>query len=139
MPIVYATLASMQERYRADDLLELSDWDGAGEVDQARVERAIATAGNMIDGYVGSKYSSWTAEPLLVDLACKIAFFELHRATAPEGVTKAKDAAIGTLKDIAAGRVKLDAGEVGKIPTRPGAIHIEGRRRFTRDELDGAM
>lgn len=139
MPIVYATLADMQERYRADDLLELSDWDGTGDVDQARVERAIATAGNIIDGYVGAKYSSWTAEPMLVDIACKIAFFELHRATAPEGVTKAKDAQIALLKDISNGRVKLDAGEVGKIPTRPGAIFVEGRKRFTRDELDGAL
>ncbi len=139
MPIVYATLADMQERYRADDLLELSDWDGTGEVDQARVERAIATAGNIIDGYVGAKYSSWTAEPMLVDIACKIAFFELHRATPPEGVTKAKDAQIAMLKDLSAGRLKLDAGEVGKIPTRPGAIHIEGRRRFTRDELDRSL
>lgn len=139
MPIVYATVADMQARFRPEQLLQLSDWDDTGELDEARIEQAAAQAGNMIDGYVAAKYSNWTAVPLLVDLACTIAFFILHRSTAPEGVAKAKDAAVGTLKDIAAGRVKIDGGDIGAIPARPGAIHIAGRRRFTRDELDGAM
>lgn len=139
MPIVYATLADMQARYRPEQLLQLSDWDDTGAIDEARVDQAIASAGNMIDGYVAAKYSNWTAVPLLVDLACTIAFWTLHRSTAPEGVVKSKDAAIVTLKDISAGKVKIDAGDIDAIPARAGAIHIAGRRRFTRDELDGAM
>lgn len=139
MPIVYATLADMQARFRPEQLIQLSDWDGTGALDQARIDQAIVRAGNRIDGYVAAKYSNWTAVPVLVDLACDIAFYELHRATPPEGVEKKHKAAIDTLKDIAAGRYKIDGGDIAAVPARPGAIHIAGRKRFTRDQLDGAM
>mgnify|MGYP001565101254 CR=1 FL=1 len=45
MPIVYATLADMQATFQEGDLVQLSDWDATGELDQARIERAIAKAG----------------------------------------------------------------------------------------------
>lgn len=142
MPIVYATLADMQARFRPEQLIQLSDWDGTGALDQARVEQAIATAGTIIDGYVSAKYgdrSALAVPPLLTKIACDIAFFELHRATPPESVEKKNKAAVDMLRDIAAGKVRIDEGDTTAIPARPGAIHIAGRKRFTRDQLDGAM
>jgi len=142
MPIIYATLADMQATFPERDLVQLSDWDGAGDLDQERIERAIAKAGTKIDGYVSAKYGDRTGLPvpdLLRELACDIAFFELYRSTPPEGVTKKHDAAIATLRDIAKGTVKIDVGVVDAVPARPGAIHFKGRKRFSRDELDGAM
>lgn len=142
MPIVYATLADMQARFRPEQLIQLSDWDGTGALDQARVEQAIATAGTIIDGYVSAKYGDRSAlpvPPLLTKIACDIAFFELHRANPPESVEKKNKAAVDMLRDIAAGKVRIDEGDTTAIPARPGAIHIAGRKRFTRDQLDGAM
>lgn len=142
MPIVYATLADMQARFRPEQLIQLSDWDGTGALDQARIGQAIATAGTIIDGYVSAKYGDRSHLPvpaLLTKLACDIAFFELHRGTPTEGVEKKNKAAIDMLRDIAAGKVRIDEGDVTAVPARPGAIHIAGRKRFTRDQLDGAM
>lgn len=142
MPIVYATLADMQARFQERDLVQLSDWDGTSALDQARIEQAIAKAGTTIDGFVSAKYGDRTGLPVpaaLTELACDIAFFELHRSTAPEGVEKKYKAAIDRLRDIASGKFRIDEGVVDAVPQRPGAIHFQGRKRFSRDELDGAM
>lgn len=139
MSIVYATLADMQARFRPEQLLQLSDWDGTGAIDQARIEQAIATAGTKIDGYVAAKYGDRSAlpvPPLLTALACDIAFYELHRGTAPEGVEKKHKAAIDMLREIERGRMKIDEGDITAIPARPGAIHFAGTRRFSRDDLN---
>lgn len=139
MSIVYATLADMQERYTMADLTQLSDWDGTGAINAARIAAKLADAGATIDAYVSSKYgdrSHLPVPPLLELIACQIAFRLLHRGTPPEGVLKAHDRAIDQLRDIAAGRLKLDEGNIDALPARPGAIHIEGRRRFTRSDLD---
>jgi phage gp36-like protein len=142
MPIIYATLADMQATFEERDLVQLSDWAGAGTIDQARIERALKKAGNKIDGYVAAKYGDRTAlpvPPLLTELACDIAFYELHRSTPPDGVKDKHKAAIETLRDIAAGKVKIDEGVVDAQPARPGAIHFAGRKRFSRDELDRSL
>ncbi len=142
MPIVYATLADMQATFQASDLVQLSDWDGTGDLDQARIERAIAKAGTKIDGYVAAKYGDRTGlpvPPMLTELACDIAFYNLHRAGVPDEVKDRHKAAIDTLRDIATGKIKFDEGVVTAAPARPGAIHFKGRKRFSRDELDGAM
>lgn len=142
MPIVYATLADMQATFQARDLVQLSDWDDTGELDQARIERAIAKAGTKIDGRVAVKYGDRTGLPvpdMLRELACDMAFYYLHRAGVPDEVKDRYKSAEKTLADIAAGTVKIDEGVVTAQPARPGAIHFKGRKRFTRDSLDGAM
>jgi phage gp36-like protein len=142
MPIVYATLADMQARHRPDDLTQLSDWDGNGVMDAARIERALADAGALIDGYVARRHGDRSAlpvPPMLVKIACDIAFFMLHRATPTDGVKQNHDGAIRTLRDIADGRVTLDEGQIDALPARPGAIYVAGRKRFSRDDLDAAL
>lgn len=142
MSIVYATLADMQASFEERDLVQLSDWAGAGAIDADRIERALKKAGNKIDGYVAAKYGDRTGlpvPPLLTELACDIAFYELHRSTPPDGVKDKHKAAIDTLRDIAAGKIKIDEGDITAVPARPGAIHIAGRKRFTRDELDRSL
>lgn len=142
MSIIYATLADMQATFEERDLVQLSDWAGAGEIDGARIERALKKAGNKIDGYVAAKYgdrSGLPVPPLLTELACDIAFYELHRSTPPDGVKDKHKAAIDTLRDIQAGKVKLDEGDITAIPARPGAIHFEGTRRFSRSDLGESM
>ena len=139
MSIVYATLADMQATFEAGDLVQLSDWDGTGAIDEARIERALKKAGTKIDGYVAAKYgdrSGLPVPPLLTELACDIAFYELHRATPPEGVEKKHKAAMEMLRDIAKGVVKIDEGDITAVPARPGAIHIAGTRRFSRADLN---
>ncbi|KTE24458.1 MULTISPECIES: DUF1320 domain-containing protein [unclassified Sphingopyxis] len=142
MSIVYATLADMQATFEERDLVQLSDWAGAGEIDADRIERALKKAGNEIDGYVSAKYGDRSAlpvPPLLTEIACDIAFYELHRSTPPEGVTKKRDNAVARLRDIASGKMKIDEGVIDAQPARAGAIHFAGRKRFSREELDGSL
>jgi len=139
MTIVYATLADMQARFRADDLVQLSDWDDTGALDAARIATAINKAGTIIDGYVAAKYgdrSDLPVPPLLTEIACDIAYRQLHRAGVPDEVMKRHDAAIAMLRDIATGKIRIDAGDIGAVPARPGAILRRGAdRQFGRDQL----
>lgn len=142
MPIVYASLADMQARYRPEDLLQLSDWDDTGVLDAARIARALADAGALIDGYVSRRYGDRSAlpvPPLLTQFACILAFHILHRASAPDGVQKAREQTLASLRDIAAGKLAIDEGQIDALPARPGAIHVEGRKRFSRGDLDASL
>ena len=138
MPLAYATPADMIARFEAADLRQLADV--AELVDaEPRLARELAKAGHIIDGYVAVRYGVLTTvPPLLTEIACDLAYQGLHRATPPEKVQKDADRALGQLRDIAKGALKLDAGDVAALPPRPGAIHQAGPpRRFDRQSLSG--
>lgn len=139
MPI-YATFADMQARYEARDLLELTDPEGTGSPDQNKIETALARASALVEGYVASRYgnrSGMPTPPLLVDLTCTLAYHSLWHTGAPDYVTEARKEAIATLRDIAAGKIKLDEGEE-VLPPRPDAIFSStDQRHFSRDSMEG--
>jgi phage gp36-like protein len=128
----YATLALLTERYGERTLIQLTDRDtpGTGAIVEEVVDRALADADAVIDGYVGSRYLLPIAEtpPLLSDLAAAIALYKLHRATVPEKFGKEYDAAIATLKDVAKGLVRLPIAGI-----EPASSGAEGVQTVDRD------
>lgn len=140
MPIVYASFADMQARFTASDLMQLADVTAIGDA-QTLVEQKLAKAATIIDGYVAVKYGDRSGQPvpaLLAEIACDIAFYELHRSMPPEKVKDQRDQAMKMLRDIAAGTLKIDEGVVDAIPARPGAvIHAGEDRIFGRTAMEG--
>ncbi len=138
MPL-FASLAAMQERFEDRDLVQLTDEDGTGEIDAARIDRALEKADALIKSYLAARHMDVPAlagHPLLSDIACDIAFDDLWRTERPEHVEKRRKEAVQQLKDIAAGTMKLDDGEETAAP-RPGQILTSGDdRRFGRSNLD---
>lgn len=136
----FATVADMQARFEERDLIQLTDTDGAGVIDAAKIEQQLGSADAMIIGYIAARYrdtASFAGHQVLRDVACDYAFSLLWRSDLPEWVAQRRSAAIGTLTAISKGTIKLDQGEEQAV-ARPDAIIVSGpERNFSRDRLAG--
>jgi phage gp36-like protein len=121
----YAAKADLETRFGTVEILQLSDRDGSGAADTGVVEAALADADVEIDGYLAVLYSLPLASvPALVKrLACDIARYRLWSDQASEQVRTGYEDAVGVLKRISAGTVRLSVSgvepdsNVGAIPT----------------------
>lgn len=136
---VYASLADLLARFREEELIQLTDDAGNGSIDEAKVAQALTSADATIDAHLAAAYQLPLARVpgILTDLGCAIARFNLYRDAPPELVGKNHDRAIATLRDIAKGIVKIDAGAPEQEP-RDGAVLMgDGEPLFTRDKMKG--
>lgn len=117
--MAYATLSDLIDRAGEAELRQIADRDRDGLIDDDVVDAAIKDAGNLIDGYVGTKYD--LPLPSVPDLvrtwAVSIARYVLHRNGAPEHVKADHDAAMAALKDVARGLVSLPVATGQTAPT----------------------
>lgn len=138
----YATLAQLTDRYGLPTLIALSDRAPVptGLVGTAVVDRALADADAMIDGYLAGRYAlPLAAVPELVrDLACTIAFWRLHTHD-PDPKTKADyDQAMRTLRDVSTGLVRIPAaGAEPAGPATDGVQFTDRERPVTPENLTG--
>jgi phage gp36-like protein len=137
----YAALSDLLQRVEERELVQLTDDDGAGTADVARIEAACDRATGVIDSYLAAIYQLplTTVPAILVELTCALArqFLWQAKGTPPEGVDKAAAAATRTLEKIASGTLKIDAGS-REQPAREGAIVVDGGKRvFGRDKMVG--
>lgn len=138
---LYCTPADLQAAFGADELLQLAG--GAGDtLDLDRVQRACEHAGDLADGYLRGRYPlPLAAVPrLLVDLTADIARFRLHQGgdrQPTEQVTKARDAAIGFLREVQAGRADLGLAPSGAepAPAAPTVLSIPGQRNVSEADF----
>jgi phage gp36-like protein len=108
----YITLTDLQQRFSADEILALAD-DGAGQIDQDEIDRAIEDASGEIDGYVAAGGYAVPLSPvpsIVKAYACDIARYRLYDDAATEQVTKRYDDAIKFLRAVARGEVLLGIG-----------------------------
>ncbi|MBU6167193.1 MAG: DUF1320 family protein [Alphaproteobacteria bacterium] len=110
----YLSPAALIERAGIDIVTRLTDEDGLGRIDAARVAGALADAGAEIDGYVSSRYALpvTPAWPMLTTIAFDLAIARLWQARgdAPGGVAEAAAAARRQLKMIVDGLIVAPAG-----------------------------
>lgn len=140
MSTVYATKADLVQRYTAAKLRELTDREApfTGVIVDAVLDQAIASAASVIDGHLSGRYTlPLAAVPaLLVDVAARLTYAALWIDTASEKVTADQQAAMRTLRDIAAGTIKLDVGGVEAAIAAPAGIEVvSSDRAFGRDNL----
>lgn len=138
--MAYCTTADLIERFGEGELIAVTDRANppAGAIDQAVVDAAIADAGELIDGYVGTRHQLPLASvpALLVGIACDLVRLRLHKDDPAPAIGKAAEAAIGRLKDIAAGRLTLQVGGAAAVAASGGAPKLSAARPvFSRDTL----
>lgn len=140
--MTYATQQDLIDRFGQEELVELTDRADppAGVIDATVVTRALADADALIDGYVAARYDLPlpSTPALLTNLAADIARHKLYKDDPTEAVEAALKAAIALLRDIAAGRARLDIA--GAEPATSGAAAPEiaaPERIFTRGKLGG--
>lgn len=138
----YVTLAQLIERYGEPALVAVTDVAefATGVVNEAKVDRAIADADAVIDGYLVRKYALPLAEaqPLLVKIAGSLVFYDLHTFQPDEKIVNEQKLALAMLRDIAAGTVALTvAGLEPENVGGSGARITDRDRQLTQDNMKG--
>lgn len=138
MSIAFATLADLQARFAQAELVQLTDDELTGGIDEARVAQSLASACALVQGYVSATYQLDPAAPIpliLVDVTCDIARHKLYRTSPPEDVTVRHAQAIRTLEGIRGGKVKLDLGTEAIAPRQGKVLVQSGIRQVARDQM----
>ena len=115
----YATLSDLIERAGEDEILQIADRDRDGVADPDVIDKAIATAGTEIDGYIGTRYRlPLPAVPGLINTwAVSIARYHLHLNGPPDHVVRDWKAAMDALRDVTVGKINLPFDDVSQQPS----------------------
>lgn len=139
----YATLDNLTDRFGADMLVGLTDRSqpATGVIDAAVVDRALADADAMVDGYVGGRYVLPLAEvpPLIADIARTIAIWKLHTYKPDDKITEDYKDALRILRDISDGKITLNVASNSAPATveGSGARLTDRERPLTAENLKG--
>lgn len=109
MPAIYATPDDMRARIPERELIERTDPTGSA-VDDAVLARALASAAETIERYVGGRYSlplPTPHPPGLVGVAVALARYALYDYEPPEAVGKGRDEALTWLGRVGNGAIEL--------------------------------
>ncbi|MBZ5703243.1 MAG: DUF1320 domain-containing protein [Acidobacteriia bacterium] len=133
--MAYATQADLDNRLTHKRLVELTDFDGSGELNAARVTEALAVAGAEIDAYAAGRYLIPLAQSKQVnDLCLRIAIYRLYanrQRAIPDTVSKDRDDAVALLKDVASGKASLDQ----PAATQTTEMNVVKRDHDTKPEV----
>lgn len=132
---MYTSQADMEDRFGAEEMIQLTDRTGTGVIDVAVLDRAIADADAEIDGYLASRYQLPLAEtpPALTRIASDIARYLLYDDAATDSVSDRYDNAVKFLRSVARGDVSL-VQQAGDTAETAGVAEFEpGRTVFNNN------
>ncbi len=137
---MYCAKADILDMLEEQLLIQLTDDEGAGVVNDARVDKAIADACGEIDGYLGSRHPVplSTVPAIVRKCAVDITIYNLFSRIlgAPEERTKRYDSSVSFLNKVASGAISLGAGDPdgtpkpSEAPRMAGAGNVFGRERM---------
>lgn len=141
---MYVDKAGMIDRYGERKLIQLTDraTPATGGIVDAVLDKALADAAAAIHGYARSAGYAvpFSPTPDMVDgWQAGIAFYLLYQGEASEKAKKDYEIALGQLKELAAGRIVLQAAGVeAPAPTEGSAVLFDAPIRImTGDALKG--
>lgn len=140
--MAYCTLDNLNDRFGERYIIDLTDRGetATGTVDLPTVDRAIADADGVIDGYLARRYKLplTVVQPLIRDIALKITYWNLH-ISMPDPKTEVDyKEAIRQLTQIANGAITLVADGVTAEGTGNSGARITDRERpFTEENMKG--
>jgi phage gp36-like protein len=135
--MTYATQASLTNRFGPTEVQQISDVEGTGVVNVARIDQILSDVDNIINSYLASRYTlPLAAVPAGLEvIACDIARYLLMSQRPTEEVTDRHKMAIKWLEGVAAEKIDLGldatnkpvADQAGAIAVRPGRPHMDRR------------
>lgn len=139
---MYATPDDMKKRYSLLTLVKLTnkDNDYANEIDNTVLCTALATASNMIDGYLAVRYTLplSTENLMLGECCCVIARYNMEAGVATEQASLQYKSAVRWLQDVSKGVVQLGPGTDGSEPdSNDSALMESAGSVFARDHSKG--
>lgn len=138
----YTTLADLTDRYGERLLIDLTDRAevASGLIDSDVVDRALADADALIDGYLAARYTLPLAEvpALIATLAQVITVWNLHVYEPNPKIEADYKAAIRSLEAISKGSIRLSvAGIEPENDGSGGAVVTDRERPMTAANLKG--
>jgi phage gp36-like protein len=140
----YSMVEDIKKMLPEELIVQLTDDEAAGSINQARVEEAIAQADAEIDSYCGERYSVPFASPpeIVRKLSVDIAIYNLYSRLVREmpGVRAERHrASVRQLEAISKGLVSLgvDPAPGASKDGRAETNRADGDNVFTRDKLKG--
>lgn len=139
---MYCAKADILDLLEEPKLVQLTDDENSGAVNDARVDKAIADACGEIDGYLGARYPLPLAEtpPIVRKAAVDIAIYNLFSRTlgAPDERRDRYKDAVAILGNISKGLISLGALDPDGTPKPSEAPRMTGPGHvFGRDSLTG--
>ena len=139
--MAHATVADMIARFGDLDVIQMTDRNRDGLIDQAVAAVALADASAEIDAYLGRFKRPFTdVPPILTRLCCDIA---RYRLTSSNGVVVTEEIrnrykidVLDLLRALAKGEVQLGVDEAGEelAADADGVLFVNGKNRiFGRD------
>ncbi len=129
---MYCTKQNMIDRYGNEELIQLTDRDNLGVIDDTVLGQAQADADAEIDGYLASRYTLPLPDvpTSLVRVACEISRYHLYDDTAPAGVKDRYDNSVRFLRLVSKGDIRL-LQDTGVTEETAGAAEVvPGRNVF---------
>jgi len=140
--MAYSTQSDIEKKVPTEELLQLTDLEGADEINTTVLAEAVEAADREIDSYlrVRGETVPLTDVPTIVQqLSVALAIGELYsnRGVADEAVTKRVEWARKWLNEFAAGQVALgDSDHQASDPADADPVeHDANDRVFTRDTM----
>lgn len=140
----YCALTDIIDQVPEQKIIELTDDENLGEVNTGRVDKAISTAGSIIDGYLRGRYTLplSTVPDLIKTISTDISVFKLYERRRemdmPESLSNRYKNAVKLLEQIQKGLISLGieatasaAGTGGSYKTNKTAED----REFTKEKL----
>lgn len=139
--MAYSVLDDIQKMIPKDTVIQLTDDEGAGTMNAARITEAIAQADSEIDAYLGSRYDVpfATVPDVVKKISVDLAIYNVYSRRVEEipatRVDRYKNA-IRLLEGIRDGKISI--GEATEPPGETDQVKVstsEDDRIFTRDKL----
>ena len=142
----YSVLDDINKAITAATVIELTDDEGTGLVNEARVNEAIARADSHIDSYIGTRYTvpvvSVPVPEILNTFSVDMAVYDLfsRKLEVPKVFDDKYNHAIKHLKDISSGVASIGGAEEPAPATPDNAAETnltDETQIFTRDSQRG--
>lgn len=144
----YITKEDLLEELGEDILVQLTDNEETGEINDSRIEKSIEYARGVFDAYARTRYSLPVPVTPMVKAVClDLAIFHLYksRTSIAEGVYEirknANDEAIKLLTNISNGKAALDVPAITETKETPASsdsiLTNAGKSTFTDTALKG--
>ena len=112
---MYANKDDLVQRYGEKEIIQLTDRDRAGVIDDVVLDRAILDASARIDGYLAAYLPLTTVPAALIRVCCDIAHYYLYdfAPARPEAVRDKFEEAIKYLTAVGKGQISLSSDNPG--------------------------
>lgn len=138
----YCTLDDILKKIPRENVQQLTDDEGIGDINQDRVNDAITEAGTIIDGYLTSRYTVplVPTPPLVNHLAVDLSIYAIYsrrfETQMPESMKDRNDNALKLLKQIQLGVIQLGMETPVTAPGDYKSNKTVLDRIFSKDRMD---